>query len=119
MVILLSVVGMVLFPLWPYEVKYFLFKAISYLLIGILAVTVLRLLLHMFMTIFGVDFWLLPNFFKNDTTWETFFPVFSAKKMKGSVESTVVRLVLLGLFFYYSYHVIQDPSIFESSCGAM
>ena len=79
--------------MWPYELKYFLFKAILYLLIAIFTISVVRIVLNLFMTIFGVNFWLLPNFYANDTTWETFKPFYSAKKIKGSRESVAIRLV--------------------------
>ena len=74
-------------------------------------VAVVRVILHLFAALMGVNFWLLPNFFRSDTTWDSFWPIFTAKKMKGSKETILVRLVLIMLFFYYSYHIIQNPSI--------
>ena len=67
--VVLLVIALLLFPMWPYELKYFLFKAILYLIIFILGVAAVRIVLHLFMTMFGIDFWLLPNFFANDTTF--------------------------------------------------
>ena len=67
--VVLLVIALLLFPMWPYELKYFLFKAILYLIVFILGVAAVRIVLHLFMTMFGIDFWLLPNFFANDTTF--------------------------------------------------
>ena len=67
--VVLLVLALLLFPMWPYELKYFLFKAVLYLIVFILGVAAVRIVLHLFMTMFGVDFWLLPNFFANDTTF--------------------------------------------------
>jgi hypothetical protein len=114
--ILVGVVAVVLFPLWPYELKYFLFRACLFLLIGLLAILVLRVGVYMFMAIFGVSFWVFPRFLEADSTLDSFRPLYSFKKWTGSSRETlIVRLVLLGIFFYYGFHIISDPSMLRCS----
>ena len=36
-----------------------------------------ELLVAVIGAVFGVSIWLFPNLYENDTTWETFKPVFS------------------------------------------
>ena len=62
-VILTAVIAGVLFPLWPYMLKYVLFLICLYLVIAIVSVIILRIVLYLFGAIFGVSFWILPNFF--------------------------------------------------------
>lgn len=58
-----GVVAVVLFPLWPYELKYLLWKISLYLLVAFCVIIVLRLALYLLVGIFGVSFWLFPRFF--------------------------------------------------------
>jgi len=67
--LVVGVLALVMFPLWPYELKYFLFKATLYLLLAILALSALRLAIYGVCAIFGVSVWLFPNLYENETTW--------------------------------------------------
>lgn len=116
--ILLGVVAMVLFPLWPYELKYFLFKASLYLLLTILGLSAVRLGIYGVGAIFGMSIWLFPNLYENDTTWESFKPVLSVEKWKNqNTEAIIIRLLLLSLFFYYGYHIYNDPNMLSGTFG--
>lgn len=77
---MVGVIALVLFPLWPYELKYFLWKLCLWLLIAICVLIVVRLVAYMFMAIFGVSFWIFPRFFDNCSTIESFKPFVSVEK---------------------------------------
>ena len=62
---LIAVIFLVLFPLWPYEVKYYLWISSYYLIILLVATIILRWVLYLFFSIFGGSFWLFPRFFDN------------------------------------------------------
>lgn len=114
--ILVGVVALVLFPLWPYELKYYLWKLSLWLLIGICALIVIRLVAYFFMAMFGVSFWIFPRFFDNCSTIESFQPFFSIEKWEGSsVYSIVTRLIILSIFIYYGFHMYNDPAMLKGT----
>jgi hypothetical protein len=65
---LVAVIAVILFPLWPYELKYYLWKICLWLLIGICILVAVRWIAYMFMAMFGVSFWIFPRFFDNCST---------------------------------------------------
>ena len=64
----LAVFGIVLFPLWPYELKYALWMVSFYTLMALVALIIVRLVLYMFVALFGVSFWIFPRLFANVDT---------------------------------------------------
>lgn len=108
--------AVVLFPLWPYELKYFLFKFCLYLTVLILGVSAVRLVLYVVGGVFGVSFWLWPNLYQLETTMESLKPFYSIEKWEGSSkETTIVRVVLLMLVMYYGYHIVNDPGMIKGN----
>lgn len=63
--ILLLVVGVVLFPLWPYELKYFLWLLSYYSTIALVGLIILRWTAYILFSIFGASFWIFPRLFDN------------------------------------------------------
>jgi hypothetical protein len=61
--IIIAVFLGVLFPLWPFVVKYYLWLASLYLLTTLLGLIGLRLLVYIFFGVFGYSFWIFPNLF--------------------------------------------------------
>ena len=64
---MIGVIAVVLFPLWPYMLKYTVFMISLVLVTAILSIIVLRLIAYLFGAMFGVSFWILPNFFADCT----------------------------------------------------
>lgn len=78
--ILIGVIAVVLFPLWPYMLKYVVFMISLVLVTTILSIIVLRLVAYLFGAMFGISFWILPNFFADCTIMESFVPIYESKK---------------------------------------
>lgn len=78
--ILISIIAVVLFPLWPYILKYSVFMVCLVLVTAILSLIALRLVIYLVFAIFGVSFWILPNFFADVSISDSFLPVYSVKK---------------------------------------
>ena len=112
-----AVLGLVLFPLWPFELKYLLWKVSLWLLVGFCAIIAARLVVYLLLGVFGVSFWLFPRFFENNVnTIDSFLPVYSVQRWEGSnVQAIVTRLLLLSLFVYYGYHIYSDPGMLRGT----
>ena len=76
LVILLILAG-VLFPLWPYQLKYGVWIVCLYFMIAIVAIIITRLILYIFAASFGVSFWLLPNLFGDYGVLDSLKPFYS------------------------------------------
>jgi len=75
--ILVGVIAAVLFPLWPYSLKYAVWLIALYLLCAIVGLIIIRLIVYLFCSIFGISFWILPNFFGDYGFLDSFVPVIS------------------------------------------
>jgi hypothetical protein len=62
---MLTVIGLVLFPLWPYELKYVLWLVSYYMTIALVGVIVLRWIVYLLFAIFGASLWIFPRLFDN------------------------------------------------------
>lgn len=60
--ILLSVFLAFLYPIWPFEFKYAVFKLTLYLSIFLLSFLFARIFVYLFFRLFGYSIWILPNF---------------------------------------------------------
>jgi Ca2+/Na+ antiporter len=64
--ILLSIIiACMLFPLWPYNVKYWLWMASLTLFVALVVMLCLRTVLYVVLSAFGVSFWVFPNLMAN------------------------------------------------------
>lgn len=74
----LAIALICLFPVWPIIVKKIIFYISFYLLIALTGFTSLRIILFITFRAFGVEFWILPNFFDDTIPFlETFKPIMS------------------------------------------
>jgi translocation protein SEC62 len=115
--ILLCIIALVLIPLWPYEVKYFMWIVSYYVSMFFVGIIIARLVLYLFISIFGVSFWLFPRLFDNCDTIDSFIPVVSFTKWEGSsIYNIITRLIILSIFCYYGFHIYNDPTIIDGIC---
>ena len=63
--IMLAVVVLVLFPLWPYEVKYYLWLVNYYITVALVGLIVVRWVVYLLFSIFGASVWIFPRLFDN------------------------------------------------------
>lgn len=66
--LVLAVIGVCCFSVWPLSVKLAVWYVSVYLLAAIAALSVLRLILYVLLFIFGYSFWLFPNLFDDKVT---------------------------------------------------
>ena len=102
---------MVLFPLWPYTVKYIIWIISLYSLTALLGIVIIRIIVYMIFAILGFSFWIFPNLFGDCTILESFRPIVSVSRWDTNICSLIFRLVALGIVGYYGYHIYLDPSI--------
>jgi translocation protein SEC62 len=59
--IILAIFLLFLYPIWPFSMKFFIFKLSLYLLIAMIGLSVIRLVLYIVLRVFGTSFWIFPN----------------------------------------------------------
>lgn len=59
--ILLTIFLVCLYPIWPYSLKFGIFKLTLYLLVFFVGLLVVRLIVYIISRLFGYSFWILPN----------------------------------------------------------
>lgn len=99
-----------LFPVWPIEVKIGIFWVSYVLLITMIVLIVIRYVVYTFFYIFGISFWIFPNFF-DDTkgVLDSFLPIYSIEKRKDSLISILIRMVIAVFVSYIAFYVYTNP----------
>ena len=105
-----AILFVVLFPIWPYELKYYVWYTSLILLVFSVGLLVVRLLLYSILSLFGYSFWLFPNLLTESSFIESWKPLHSFERWEKSTFTIVLRLVILGVFVYYGYEIYRDPS---------
>jgi translocation protein SEC62 len=59
--IVVGVLALVLFPVWPFSVKYAIWLISLYLLIILVGLLVFRLIIYLICVAAGFDVWIFPN----------------------------------------------------------
>lgn len=113
-VLLLIVVG-VLFPLWPYELKYSLWVLSVALLVVIVSVILLRLVLYTVLASFGISFWLFPNLFGDYGILDSLRPLYSVSKWENDVFSIILRVLSFVIFVYYCHSIYVEPEFYRGT----
>ena len=67
----------VMFPLWPYELKYAVWIISLTILTTLVGILVLRLVLYVIFASFGVSFWMFPNLMGDYGVLDSFKPFYS------------------------------------------
>ena len=71
------IIAGVLFPLWPYELKYGLWLLSVALLVVIISLILVRIILYAALASFGISFWLFPNMFGDYGLVDSFKPLYT------------------------------------------
>jgi hypothetical protein len=99
-----------LFPVWPIEVKIGIFWVSYVLLISMIVLIVVRYIVFTFFYIFGISFWIFPNFF-DDTKGviDSFLPLYSYEKRQDSILSILIRMAIAVFVAYIALYVYTNP----------
>jgi translocation protein SEC62 len=76
--IVFAVLALVLFPVWPFTVKYAIWLISLYLLIFLVSLLALRLLIYLICVVIGFDVWIFPNLLGDYGFFDSFKPIFYA-----------------------------------------
>ena len=74
----LAILFLVLFPIWPYWMKYYVWLTSLVLLVISVGLLALRLVLYSVLSLFGYSFWLFPQLLASASFLDSFKPVVSA-----------------------------------------
>lgn len=110
--VVLLILAVVLFPLWPYELKYGVWLVCLYFTIAIVAIIIIRLILYILAASFGVSFWLLPNLFGDYGVMDSLKPVYSIERWGNDVVTIILRVLAFGIFLYYCNSIYQEPEFY-------
>lgn len=104
--LVIVVIGMMCFRLWPLWLKKAIWYISFYLLVFLVVTAVVRAILWVILYHFGMDFWLFPNYFidSNDPR-DSFLPIYSFEMSENAADmkSIFFRLVSGGLIVYMGY----------------
>lgn len=110
--VVLLILAVVLFPLWPYELKYGVWLVCLYFMILIVGIIILRLILYVFAASFGVSFWVLPNLFGDYGVLDSLRPIYSVERWENDVVTVILRVLAFGTFLYYCHSIYQEPEFY-------
>lgn len=113
--IVLAFFGLVLFPVWPQNAKVGVWYVSMTLLLVLLGFIFTRLILFIWLYAFGIDFWILPNFFADDAGfWDSFKPLYSFHFSLQTLRETVLyRLAALAILISIGVWVYTQPTEFD------
>jgi len=87
-------IAFMLFSIWPLWLKIAIWYFSFYTLILLVGFILLRLVIWLFLFHFGLDFWILPNFFiDSNDIMDSFRPLLSFERRDDDVKMFILRLV--------------------------
>ncbi len=110
--IIFAVLSLVLFPVWPYELKYGIWLVSFILLIVLVSLIVLRLLIYVFCVIFGFNVWIFPNLLGEQGFVQSFKPFVYYQKWQTNLYNTLIRVFVVSSLIAYGCYLYLNPHIF-------
>jgi len=119
-VVVSIVLGLVLFPVWPLQVKIGMWYVSVILILLIIGLIIVRYLAYILMWILGCEFWLFPNLFDDEKgVVDSFIPAITFQTREGdSFATKFARIACLGLLIYVGYSIIKEPKMISSFSDA-
>lgn len=115
-VLAVSIIAIILFPLWPYTVKLGIFNILFYFSASMLAMIAVRLVLYIMLFPFGIDFWIFPNLFDDDASIiESFLPFLLINRREDGWPLFAFRVMMVLCFAMYVYSNSGLPLPFEET----
>jgi len=107
--IIVLAISICLMPLWPYYVKLAIFYFSFYLLIFILAFSLVRFLIYYVCRLAGFEFWILPEIFENDS----FIPYYTFEKADDGWTGVIIRIIFVICTILYLSFIYFVPESYE------
>jgi hypothetical protein len=108
-----GVLALVMFPIWPYELKYAIWWVSLVLLVAMVGLLLLRLLIYLLAVVFDYHIWLFPNFLNSNGFWDSFLPVLEITRGDKSWLNLFIRLFALSSFLLLALHVYLNPTFLD------
>ena len=109
------VLVVVLFPIWPFTVKYGLWLVSLVLLVVLVGIIVLRLMIFIVTCIFNYHVWIFPNLFLSTDILDSFIPVIEVSKGDKTWFGFFIRMFALSVFGLLCLHVYLNPTFFDGN----
>ena len=116
-IIILGILTLVMFPIWPYEVKYGVWLVSLILLIIMVGLIVIRLIVYLLVVGFNYHVWIFPNLLNSPGFLESFIPVIEISKGDKSWFNVFIRLFAISSFMLLVLHTYLNPTFIDGiSC---
>lgn len=111
-IVLSLIIAGVMFPLWPFELKYALWRLSVVLLVVIVSIILLRLVLYVILASLGISFWLFPNLMGDYGILDSLKPLYSVERWEKNTYSIVLRVASFAIFAYYCHSIYTEPEFY-------
>lgn len=109
-VILGIIFTILLYPIWPFYLKFAVFKVSLYLLVFLVGLLVVRLIVYIISRLLGCSFWILPNILDDTRGLVGYFvPLYSYYKYSDGWVEIVLRIVGFFGVIFIIYFLYQNP----------
>lgn len=110
--IILTILSLVLFPVWPYGLKYGIWLCSFCLLVFLVGLIVFRLMIYLFCVIFGYNVWILPNLLGEYGLMDSLRPLIYYEKWDVSLYTVLIRVFVLSSTVAYGCYLYLHPEVF-------
>ena len=108
-------IAFMLFSLWPMWLKIGIWYCSFYLLIFLMGFIMLRLVVWLFLFHFGVDFWILPNFFvDSNDIMDSFKPLLSFERRQDDMKMILMRIGSAVALVFFVIQLAKEPDNLDS-----
>ncbi len=108
-------IAFMLFNLWPMWLKIGIWYVSFYLLIFLMGFILLRLIVWLFLFHFGVDFWILPNFFiDSNDLMDSFRPLLSFERRQDDMKMILMRVGSAIALIFFVIQLAKEPDNLDS-----
>jgi hypothetical protein len=108
-----------LFPLWPFKLKYYMWLVSLTIFVALIVILLLRTVLYVVLSTFGVSFWIFPNLMGNCGLVDSFRPLYSTEKWEKDRYSNIMRIIAGLVLAYYLHSMYVEPDFYMGMCGIM
>lgn len=110
-----AVLALVLFPIWPFWLKYGIWLVSLVLLVAIVGLLVVRLAVYLLLAIFDYHVWIFPNFLSSTGFWDSFIPILEVSRGDKSWLNVFIRLFALSSFLLLALHIYLNPTFIDGT----
>jgi translocation protein SEC62 len=111
-------IAFMLFHLWPMWLKIGIWYFSFYTLIVLVGFILLRLVVWLTLFHFGLDFWILPNFFiDSNDIMDSFRPALSFERRQDDLKMILLRLASAVALVFFVIQLAKEPDNLDSLKG--